>query len=272
MNAKECYEAGKLTEAIEAINSEVKAAPSDIAKRNFLCELLCFAGEFERADKNLETIGKLDAKAMVPSLEFRQQIRGEQARQQVFREGRVPEFLGLPSPTLKLHLEATIALREGKTSEAVELLAQAEEVRPKTKGTINGEAFEDFRDLDDTIAPFLEVITSTGKYYWVPMERVQSLEFEAPKSPRDLIWRRASVSVIEGPEGEVFVPCLYVGTQDDADPKAKLGRVTDWKGGDGSPVRGIGLRTFLAGERDLTILQVNEFALEEPATESAPAT
>ena len=37
---------------------------------------------------------------------------------------------------------------------------------------------------------------------------------------------------------------------------ARLGRITDWVGGDGSPVRGIGQRSFLLGDESVGILEL----------------
>src|SRR5947209_10684988 len=110
MNARECYQAGRLQDAIAAALAEVKQHPTDTGRRGFLVELLCFAGDLERADKHLDALGTQDPQAAVGVSLFRQLIRAEQARQQFFAEGRVPEFLDLPSPTLRLHLEASIRL------------------------------------------------------------------------------------------------------------------------------------------------------------------
>jgi RNA polymerase sigma factor for flagellar operon FliA len=43
------------------------------------------------------------------------------------------------------------------------------------------------------------------------------------------------------------------------DDQLRLGRGTDWQGPESGPVRGVGLRTFLAGEQDKTILELQEF-------------
>ena len=53
MTATELYKAGKLSEAIQAIGAEVRENPTDVRRRTFLFELLCFAGEFDRAEKHL---------------------------------------------------------------------------------------------------------------------------------------------------------------------------------------------------------------------------
>ncbi len=262
MRARDHLEAGQLREAIAAAIDEVKKHPTDINRRGFLCELQCFTGELEKADNQLDTIGHQDPQAALGVSLFRQLIRAEQARQQFYGVGRLPEFLEQPPPALKLCLEASILVRDGKAAEAHKVLVQAEDQRPKTKGKCNGKAFEDFRDLDDLCGPFFEVLTSTGKYYWIPLEKVEHVEFRPPTRPRDLLWVRAHMTVRGGPDGEVYLPTLYAGSQADADPRIQLGRLTDWKGGGAEPVRGIGQRTFLVGEESLAILELKEINFE----------
>jgi type VI secretion system protein ImpE len=258
MTAREHYEAGRLKEAIAELNEEVKRHPTDTSRRGFLCELLCFAGELDRADLNLDTLGHQDPQSAPGLSQFRHLVRAEQARQQFYSEGRVPELIDQPAPELKLRLEASILLREGKTSEANALLLQAEELRPKPSGVSAGQPFQDLRDLDDLTASFFEVLTSNGKYYWIPMDRVELIEFRQPRRPRDLLWRQAHMVVTDGPDGEVFLPTLYAGSLSDPDDRVRLGRVTDWKRADGAPTRGIGLRTYLVGDEARTILELTE--------------
>jgi type VI secretion system protein ImpE len=50
MSVQELFRAGKLQEAIQALGSEVRDRPGDNQRRTFLFELLCFAGEFSRAE------------------------------------------------------------------------------------------------------------------------------------------------------------------------------------------------------------------------------
>ncbi len=263
MTARESYEAGRLGDAVAAALAEVKQAPADTGRRAFLAELSCFAGDLERADRQLDLISDVEPQVAVGVSLFRQLVRAEQARQQLFAEGRVPELLGQPGPVLTLHLEASVRLRDGDAAGAAELLRQAEEQRPKVKGTCDGRPFDDFRDLDDLTAPVFEVLTSTGKYYWVPVERVESVEFRTPQRARDLLWRRARMIVRDGPDGEVFLPTLYAGTAQEADDGLRLGRATDWRGGGDGPVRGRGLRTYLVGEETPSILEIKELTFGE---------
>ena len=129
MTTAELYQAGKLDEAVEAALQAVRAKPTDSAARFFLSELLCFAGEFERADRQLDTLMQQATELAIPVGQFRQLIRAEVARQQFFQEGRLPEFLAELTPELQLYLEASICLREGQSQEANDLLARAEQQR-----------------------------------------------------------------------------------------------------------------------------------------------
>jgi type VI secretion system protein ImpE len=101
-----------------------------------------------------------------------------------------------------------------------------------------------------------EVLTSNGKYYWIPVDRVESIEFRPPQRPRDLLWRRARMIVHDGPDGEVYLPALYAGSHAAAEDGLRLGRATDWAGGQGRPVRGSGQRTFLVGDEAKTLMEI----------------
>src|SRR5579859_1563782 len=126
MSAGEHFKAGRLRDAIAAQTQEVRQNPNDGGRRSFLAELLCFAGDWSRADTQLDAIPKPDADMALAVGQFRHLLRAEQVRQEFFTAGRVPEFLEPPSPVVRLHLEASVRLREGKTSEAMALLAEAE--------------------------------------------------------------------------------------------------------------------------------------------------
>ena len=262
MTPGELYQAGRLREAVAAALDAVKKHPTDADRRGQLCELLCFSGDLERADRHLETLSQHDPSSQVGVTIFRQLIRAETARMQCYAEGRVPEFLGPPSQVFRLHLEASLCVREGALAEAQAKLAQAEDQRVRVRGLCGGRPFDDFRDLDDLSAPFWEVLTTAGKYYWVPVERVQLVEFRAPERPRDLLWRRAHMVVREGPDGEVFLPALYPGTHASDDDQLRLGRGTQWIEQPGAPVRGIGQRMYLVGDEALPMLQLTEITFE----------
>ncbi|MEO1498463.1 MAG: type VI secretion system accessory protein TagJ, partial [Planctomycetota bacterium] len=221
-----------------------------------LSELFCFAGEWERADKQLDAIGHQDPQSIVGLSLMRQLIRAEVSRSECWSEGRPPEVLFEPEGSIKLHLEALAEWRSGEESRAAELCEEAEASRTKVTGVCDGQSFEGLRDLDDLCAGFFEVLTSTGKYYWTPIDRVRSVEFEPAKRPQDVLWRRATMEVADGPCGEVFLPSVYPATRGESDDRLSLSRVTDWVGGEGPLTRGVGQRMFLVGDEPAPILQI----------------
>jgi len=249
------FRAGKLAEAVDAANQAVRKAPTDIAARVLLAELLVFAGNLERADVILDAASQVEPEAAMVVAEFRQLLRADMARRQLRRDGRVPEFLGDPTDVQRRQLAALVALRAGDMAEAARLAAETEAARPRVAGTSKGTAFDDFRDADDLAAGSFEVLTTTGKFFWIPTERVESVVFHPPKRSRDLMWRRATMSVRGGPDGDVYLPAVY-GSEDAALADAlKLGRETDWID-DGGPVRGVGQRLFLVGEEAVGIMDL----------------
>jgi type VI secretion system protein ImpE len=265
MNAHDLYRTGKLDEAVTAALEHVKRHPVDSGMRTFLCELLCFAGDLERAERQLDALGEQDPDIVIAISVFRQLIRAEQARKQFYTDGRPPEFLDKEiTPDLSPHLEAALLLSKGKAAEAAGLLAGSEEQRPIVSGTCDGQPFEGLRDLDDVTASFFEVLTGTGKYYWIPLQRVESVEFQPPARPRDLLWRSAHLILRNGPESEVFFPVLYAGSASDPDDQVRLGRTTEWRGEAGTPIRGFGQRMLLVGDQDRTILELRSLSINPP--------
>jgi type VI secretion system protein ImpE len=256
------FQAGKLAEAITLATQEVKSQPLDHDRRAELAVLLCFAGNLERADLQLDALGRIDPEAEVGITLMRQLIRAETWRRQFHLEGRVPELLDTPDERLRLHLEASILLREEDLDGAQGLLERAEELRPHPVGFCDDVAIDDLRDLDDAIGGYLEVLSSTGKYFWIPMERVEEIVFTKIERRRDLLWRRVSMKVLDGPEGDVYLPTTYVVPVEDLDETLLLGRSTEWIGGEGEPMRGQGLRTFLVGDEARAILEIGELKLE----------
>lgn len=257
MTANELFQAGKLQEAIEAAIADVKKHPTDTGKRGFFCELLCFAGELDRADKQLDLLSTQLPEAAMQVALFRQLVRADQARHDFHKSGRIPEFIDEPTAAQSLALQASIEIREGNAAAGMELLEQAEEARVKVSGVCDEKPFDDFRDLDDLTSTAVEVLTSTGKYYWIAPERIESIDFTPIESPRDLLWRPVSMSVIGGPDGIVYIPVIYCAANTPKDESLQLGRATDWSGEEGQPVRGIGQRTFLVGEEGQPMLSLN---------------
>ena len=76
-DAKLKLDAGDLSGAVEAALRLVKTNPTDATARTFLFELFCFAGDWDRAEKQLDVIGHQDTDAMVGSLIYRSNFKAE---------------------------------------------------------------------------------------------------------------------------------------------------------------------------------------------------
>jgi type VI secretion system protein ImpE len=256
MTATEHFRADQLPEAIAVASARLKSNPREMSVRWFLSELLCFAGELDRADNQLDTLATQNDDMKLAASLFRQLIRAEQARRQFYAEGRVPEVIESPATDMRLRLEATVLLRVGEKEKAAALLLEAEKSRSKNPGVAGDVPFADFRDLDDLTSAVFEILTPNGKFYWIPIHRLQHVEFHPCKRARDLLWRPAHAEIESGPSGEVFFPTLYYGSSTAADPLIRLGRKTEWIGTGEEPVRGLGLRTYLVGDNAATVLEL----------------
>jgi type VI secretion system protein ImpE len=270
MNASEMYKAGQLSEAIAAQVQEVRTAPLDRGRRLFLFELLVFAGELERARRQLEAIEYEEPELAMALANYRRLLDSEQSRRWLYEkldqatsaalleEDRIrPQFLLEPPFHVRMRLDAAINTLHTSPEETKKLLDMAASCTPGVAVELNGKPVASLRDADDLFGTVLEVM-ARGNYYWVPLEQVESLAMNPPKFPRDLYWIAARLSLKDGPTGEVFLPALYPGSYKHADDQVRLGRATDWTGDEDQAVLGTGLRLFLAGDDAVPLLEFRE--------------
>ena len=256
MTTRELFQQGKLEEAIAAQVAVVRSRPTDTGARCELVEYLCIAGQLERADAQLETIIAQSTAPLHGSALLRQLLRAELARRDFWSVGRLPEFVGPPSESLRLALEASIRLRERDFGQAVALLEQSAAARTPLRGQIDNRPFDDLVDMDDRLAGVLEALTPNGKYYWIELSSIVRVELEPLRAAIDLCWRPARVEVRDGPQGTVYLPTVYDPCEGLTDAH-RLGRETDWlELSPAGPVRGRGQRMWLAGEEALPALEV----------------
>lgn len=260
--AKTRLDAGNLSGAIEAALVAVKSSPNDVAARTFLFELSCFAGDWERAERQLDVIGHQDVKAMIGSKIYQQNFKAERDRANLFANGLKPEFLLAPPNYVEDLLSANNRLREGNVAEARQILDEVEEKRPAISCSVNGEAVSDFRDYNDTTMCVFEAILKET-YVWLPMEQIEKIEFFAPKSLRDLYWVQANVAMTNGTGGEMFLPALYVNSWKSDNDQVRLGRMTDWRDAGEEIFIGEGLKMFWMDGKDKAILDLQNIEITQ---------
>jgi len=254
MNASDAFKAGQLGPAIDAQLAEVKAHPADPNRRLFLFELLVFSGDLDRATRQGEMIKYSDVAMDAAVAAYLGMVRAERQRRQVLRDNLMPATFGdMPEPLLR-SVAALRLIGEGRGAEAATLLAEHPPL--PVRGSINGQPYPSLVDGDDVLAPVLEIITAQG-YFWIPMARVRKLTAQPPKFPRDMIWLPATLE-LDNTQGPVYLPALYAFSHESNDDAVKLGHTTEWTG---TPTRGLGQKTLLAGNDAVGLLEIRELTV-----------
>ena len=264
MQAETLFKEGRLADAVDSQLSFVKKNPSDSNARFFLAELSAFQGDWERVDRQLDAISLQNSNAAMLPLLFRQLVRAEIIREQVFLEGRAPELVVALAHDCELQLEACTAFRLGQFDDCKALLERADAERHSIRGTCDGKTFETLLDVDDRLRGVAEILTASGKYFWIPWNSIESIEFEKPERPIDLIWRKAAISVKGGPDGEVYLPVRYPKPTTWTDDQ-RLGRNTSWVEHASGLVTGVGQRTLLVEDEGIPILEIEAINMESVA-------
>jgi type VI secretion system protein ImpE len=227
MNPQELLRAGRLNEAIEALGVALRQNPGDAQQRIFLFELLCFAGAYQRAEKQLDILAERGPQAAMGTLLYRSALHAEQIRQDMFLKGTFPSG---PAP------------------------------RP-VSGRLNGKAFKSFTDADPRIGARLEVYAA-GQYTWIPLDQIASVRMTPPTRLRDLLWAPAAVRTVadfQGAElGEVLTPVLAPLTWQDTEDAVRLGRVTEWVALADRTEVPIGQKLLLVDGEEFPILEIRE--------------
>jgi type VI secretion system protein ImpE len=266
MNGKELFQAGRLREALAAQTQEVKSRPEDASSRYFLFTFLCYAGELERAETQLDALVHQDQSLLGAAAYFRNLLSSELERQRVYRGEGAPV---LPPDATPPHVQKRAdALRlcaAGDASGAAAALQEAEASTPSVSGRLNGAAFRSLRDCDQLLGPVLEVFAG-GRYLWVPFANLRRVEPRGGRKDLDHLWLPAEMEDASGRTASVNLPLLYAGSAAHADDEVRIGFSTDWLDWGGVVFRGQGQKLFAAsgdgGERQLGITQVEAINIE----------
>ena len=90
MTAQSLYQAGRLDAAIDALSAELRSNPTDTQRRTFLFELLCFAGNYDRAAKQLDILSQGGQQAAMGTLLYQSALHAERTRQDMFANNTLP--------------------------------------------------------------------------------------------------------------------------------------------------------------------------------------
>ena len=239
MNALEHLRAGKLGDAISAASEDVRAAPEDVRRRTFLFELLCFAGEYGRAGKQLDLLALGGEQAALGTMMYRAALQAEQRRTEFFKQ---KEYLRQPAVPAEL------------------------------SGSWNGLPCQSLADADPRVGPRLEVFLA-GEYVWIPFVHLLSLQMEPPRRLRDLLWSRAILKTGPGfplrDLGEVFIPVLSPLSWKHSEDALRLGRETAWELDDDGREVPFGQKLWLVDDREVPFLELRKVEFSRAAEAAA---
>jgi type VI secretion system protein ImpE len=234
--------------------NSVRGEPANAKRRIMLFQLLVLSGQWDRALTQLGVVNDMDVEAEDFVRTYREVIRCELFRKDVFAGARTPLVLGEPPEWIARLTEALYLLGAGRIEEAAALRSAAFEAAAAVAGRLNGAPFEWIADADVRLGPVCEAIVN-GKYYWIPFERLTRIEVEAPTDLRDLIWAPAKLTFQNGGEQVAFLPARYPGSEVSQDDDIRLSRKTEWRDLGSDTHVGMGQRMLATDSGETAILE-----------------
>jgi type VI secretion system protein ImpE len=239
MTAKELFDAGRVKDAASSLAALLRERPTDTKARTFLFELLCFSGQYDRAEKHLSLLAEGSKEHELGAVLYYSALHAERMRHDLFRKEEFPKEAPAPSP----------------------------------KGTLNGKPFDSISDLDPQIGARLELFAA-GAYTWVPFCHVKSIQVQPVKRLRETLWTPAFV--LAGPTfqgadmGEVIIPAIYPFSWNSSDESLWLGRGTEWVSDQEGHEFPVGQKVFVVDGEEVPLLEVREiqFAVDEIAADA----
>jgi type VI secretion system protein ImpE len=252
---------GDLTGSLREVQQQVREHPEEARHRILLFQLLAVVGDWARAATQLDVLADLHAPALPMARTYREAVRAELLRAEVFAGRKTPVIFGEPESWMAVLLEAVRQGAAGRFAEAGRLRDLAFEDAPETPGTIDGTAFSWLADTDTRMGPMLEAIVD-GRYWWVPFQRVRSVRLEAPADLRDLVWAPASLTWTNGGDKVALLPARYPRSESHEDAAIRLGRRTEWVEREGGGLEGLGQRMLATDVGEHPLLEIREILLE----------
>ena len=263
-DAEASLRAGDPEAALSHLQAAIRSQPADSRLRVFLFQLLSVLGQWERALNQLNVATELDASTLAMAQMYRETLRCEALRTEVFAGKRVPLLFGEPEQWLALLLESLLSSGRGDTAAAVRLREQAFDLAPPSSGRLDGTPFAWLADADTRLGPVCEAVIN-GRYYWLPFSRLASIDIEAPADLRDFVWAPAHFLFANGGEAVGVIPTRYSGSETAPDGAIRLARRTEWieHGGD---YHGLGQRLLTTDEGEFPLLDIRRIEFDPAAS------
>jgi type VI secretion system protein ImpE len=264
MIAEELLQQGDLKAALEQLQGQVKAQPAKAEYRVFLFQLLSVLGQWDRALTQLNVAGELDAATLAMVAMYRQVIACECFREAVFLGQKDPVIFGKPEEWIALLLQALKLSAQGQSLKSQELRSRAFELIPAVSGSIDGTAFEWLADSDARLGPIVEAMVE-GRYLWIPLQCIATINIEKPVDLRDVVWLPAHFTWVNGGESYGIIPARYPLSYKHDDPLLALSRKTVWEDCGNDLFFGLGQKILTTETADYALLDVRTIGFDNLA-------
>ncbi|WP_038891236.1 type VI secretion system accessory protein TagJ [Vibrio campbellii] len=252
---KNALSEGNLQQAITLIIKDIKASPKDAGLRSSFIELLCIDGDFERADDQLIQSIKLFPEYLSGASQLRHMVKAAQARKDFTGGAATAQFIEFDQQANELVVDLNLAIKNEEFDHGYELAQSLENMREQKRFLQGTREFEDVRDIDDRLSGYIELFSTAGNYFLVPIKNIKQLDIKQASSMLEHVWRPVEFDIEGLGEGEGHMPLTYIDSITDAQ---KLGRETDWRQlGESELFVGLGQKCWLVGDKALPIFELN---------------
>jgi len=284
LSAEDHLRAGDPAQALMLLQDQVRAKPGDAKLRVFLFQLLCVLGQWERALAQLNVAAELDASALAMAQTYREAIKCELLRAEVFAGRKAPMVFGQPDAWLALLIESLLRCGRGDTADGLALRDQAFLQAPASAGSLKtgsletgspgpdepGVHFAWIADADMRLGPVLEAIIN-GRYYWLPFARLALIQIDPPEDLRDSVWMPAHLRFENGGESVALIPTRYSGSETSDDGQVALARKTLWNETYPQTFAGVGQRVLTTDGGDYPLMDLRSIEFEAAGADAGLA-
>lgn len=256
------------------LQAQIRRDASSAKLRIHLFQLLCVMGLWQRALEQLQLCAQLDAKALPMAQTYREAIRCESFRTEVFAGKRTPQVMGKPPAWIGSLVEALRHDAAGHASAANDMRAEAMEAAEPTACSIDGVACQWVMDGDARLGPVCEVFVN-GQYYWLPFESCAGIQIDEPTDMRDLVWSAAELLLPNEGRVPALIPTRYpepLQSKLDNTDQLKQSRGTDWTEAAPDIWFGAGQRIWMSDVGEHPILHTRLIDMQSPATAAVKGT
>lgn len=227
-SADELLSSGDLPGARAALVEIVRSKPSDAPARMFLFQLLAMAGEWDKAQTQVQALAQISPEAAMLAVAYGQAIEAEKQRRAVFAgHARVALLAEADGWAARLP-EAIELIAQGRNDEGIALRDEVFDQAPETPGSFNDIEFDWIGDADGRFGPTFEAVIA-GRYGLVPFSAVERIKSEGPIDLRDCVWYPVQIAYKIGQSVAALLPARYPGSEHSADTAVQMARATHWE-------------------------------------------